>query len=192
MEDDDDDDFPPDEVRSPQEIARRALALFGVWGIATSAPRDDVLEWLEDSDLREALSPDELKFVDNLHPSEKLKINFSWHCERLIVLLWALKLIDRLPDADEQCDTSVFDCLPPFSDQSVEQFISNATTRSEDELWEEADRTLDLHWQARDARLNNRKPKDPVDLEVVQERHHAINWVIGYEGLDWDEVTADT
>jgi hypothetical protein len=31
-----------------------------------------------------------------------------------------------------------------------------------------------------------------VDIEIIQERHHAINWVIGYEGLSWDEVTTDT
>lgn len=188
-----DDDYPPDEVRSPQEIARRALALFGVWGIAIGASRDDVLEWLEDNDLREALSPDELKFVDSQHPSSELKNDFSWHAERLIVLLWALNLVESLPDAGKKCDTSVFErCLPPFSDQSEAEFISNAVTRSEDELWDEAKRTLNLHWQARDAELHDREPKDSVDIDVVQERHHAINWVTGYCGLDWDEVTTDT
>ncbi len=188
-----DDDFPPDEVRSPQEIALRALALFGVWGIAIGASRDDVLEWLEDTDLRAALSPRELKFVDDPHPSSELENDFCWHAERLIVLLWALNLVDSLPDADKKCDTKIFErCLPPFSDQSEQQFISNATRRSDHELWKEADRTLDLHWQARDAELNNREPKDPVEIDVVEERHHAINWVIGYEGLDWDDVTADT
>ncbi len=103
------------------------------------------------------------------------------------------ELVENLPGADKQCDTSVFKhLLPPFVEQSVEQFISGATSRDDDELWEEAERTLDLHWQARDARLNNRTPRDPVDIEVVQERHHAINWVTGYCGLDWDEVTTDT
>jgi hypothetical protein len=31
-----------------------------------------------------------------------------------------------------------------------------------------------------------------IDIEIVQERHHAINWVTGYDGLPWDEVTTDT
>ncbi len=188
-----DDNFPPDKVRSSQEIACRALALFGVWGLAIGSPRDDVLGWLEAHNLREALSPVEQKFVDNQHPSSKQKINFSWHSERLIVLLWTLNLVENMPDADKQCDTSIFKrCLPPYADLSVEQFISNATTRSEEELREEADRTLDLHWQARHAQVNDRGPKDPVDIEVVQERHHAINWVTDYCGLNWDEVTTDT
>lgn len=188
----DDDLAPQDGVRSPQEIARRALALFGVWGLATGSHRDDVLEWLDYTGLREALSPLELKFVDDQNPSSGDRIEFSWHSERLIVLLWALNLIDELPPADEECDTSVFKCLPPFSDQSEEEFISKATRRSNDELRKEAARILDLHWQARDAELNDRDPKDPVEIEIVQEWHHAINWVTGYKGLDWDEVTTDT
>jgi hypothetical protein len=188
-----DDDFPLDKVRSPQEIARRALTLFGVWGLTAGAPRGDVLEWLDENNLRAALSPDELKFVDDQNPSSKQEIDFSWHSERLIVLLWALKLIETLPGADEQCDTSVFQrCLPPFAEQPVEQFISNATLRDADELWAEAERTLHLHAEARNARLNNRVSRQPVDMEVVQERHHAINWVTGYDALDWDEVTTDT
>ena len=31
-----------------------------------------------------------------------------------------------------------------------------------------------------------------VHTEDKQERHHAINWVIGYDGLAWDDVTTDT
>jgi hypothetical protein len=183
----------PDEVRSPQEIARRALALFGVWGIAIGSPRNEVLAWLSDHGLRESLSPRELEFIDNPDPSPQQRINFSWHSERLIVLLWTLNLVESLPPADEQCDTRVFQgCLPPFTDQSVEDFISASATRGDPELWQEAERTYDLHWQARDAELFNRTPRDRVDVEVVQERHHAINWVTGYGGLDWDEVTTDT
>ena len=187
------DDYVPDEVRSPQEIARRALVLFGVVRLAMGSLRSETMKWLRDHNLLEALSPDESKFLKNQRPSLKQKINFSWQSERLIVLLWVLNLVEKLPDADKQCDTRVFKlCIPPFSEQSVEQFISRAILRSENELWEEVERTRDLHWQARDAQLNNRESRDPVDIEVVQERHRAINWVTGYCGLDWDEVTADT
>jgi hypothetical protein len=31
-----------------------------------------------------------------------------------------------------------------------------------------------------------------IDIEIVQERHHAINWITEYDGLPWDEVTTDT
>jgi hypothetical protein len=55
-----------------------------------------------------------------------------------------------------------------------------------------ADELLNLHWRARDAEINGRPMPRDLDIEIIQERHHAINWVIGYEGLPWDEVTTDT
>lgn len=189
-----DGEFPPDKIRSPKEIARRALALHAVWELAVDAPRDEVLRWLDEHELRACLSPNERKFAQTKRPSQKMKIDFSWHAERLIVLLWALKLVDRIPKASVTCDTRVFKkVLPPDSKKStVKQFISRAGVRSEKELLEQAESALQLHWEARDAYLNNRKPKNGVDAEVVQERHHAINWITGYCGLDWDDVTTDT
>lgn len=187
------DDYAQDEVRSPQEIAQRALALAAVWCLAMGSLREDVLGWIDDHNLREILSPDELKFVDTERPTEKQRVYFSWNAERIIVLLWALNLIEKLPDADRQCDTRVFKrCLPPLSEQSVEQFVWQATSRSDDELIQEGERIFDLHWQARDAQIHNRSPKEAVDIEIIQERHHAINWVTGYGGMDWDDVATDT
>jgi hypothetical protein len=54
------------------------------------------------------------------------------------------------------------------------------------------DEMLNLHWEARDAKIDERPPRRPVDMEIIQERHYAINWVTGYRGLSWDEVTTDT
>jgi hypothetical protein len=48
------------------------------------------------------------------------------------------------------------------------------------------------HWNARDAQLHERSMPPGIDIEIVQERHHAINWITGYDGLPWDEVTTDT
>jgi hypothetical protein len=31
-----------------------------------------------------------------------------------------------------------------------------------------------------------------VNIEIIQERHRAINWVNGYDSAPWDEVTSDT
>ena len=55
-----------------------------------------------------------------------------------------------------------------------------------------ANELMHLHWQARDARIHSKPTPPHVNIEIIQERHHAINWVIGYEGLPWDEVTTDT
>ncbi|WP_380871821.1 hypothetical protein ACFB49_27750 [Sphingomonas sp. DBB INV C78] len=181
----------PDQIRSPVDVARRALTLFAVVAVGLGADREEIIEWLRENDLFEELSPVEARFIEDPEPSERQIINASWYSERLIALLWALDLAS-MPPADEQCDTSLLqDRLPPYAEVSERDFIKSAKLRSEEELIAMADQILNLHWEARDARIHDRPPRN-VDLGIIQERHHAINWVIGYDGLPWDEVTTDT
>ena len=182
-----------DEVRDCHEIARRALALFGVVGIALGAPRNHIIDWLKEEALWDELSPTELAYVLAQEHTEKETTNASWRSEALIVLLWALRKVERLPAPNEQCDTSIFqELLPPFAHTSAAQFVASAECRSEKALQDMANELMRLHWQARDAQIHSKPPPLHIDIEVSQERHHAINWVIGYDGLPWDEVTTDT
>ena len=182
-----------DEIRSSNEVAYRALALFCVTGLAAGADRSEVTKWLSEHGLREKLAPSEIGFVDAPNPTRQQVVNASWLSERLTMIVWALGKLDRLPAPDEQCDTSIFqDILPPFAAVSVPEFIASARLRSPAELIAMADEAMRLHWEARDARIKGRPTEPSVDLEIIQERHHAINWVIGYDALDWDEVTTDT
>jgi hypothetical protein len=186
-------DPPPDEVRSAHEVAVRALALFSAVGVALGAPRSEVVPWLKAEQLWGELSPLEREFLSHEDAPERTRINYSWHSERLMVLLWALGKVPALPASSVQCDTQLFqELLPPYVDESVPSFVESAKLRSDDELLSKADELLDQHWKARDAHLNGRPPPAEVDIEIVQERHQAINWVIGYDGLPWDEVTTDT
>jgi hypothetical protein len=183
---------PQDVIRQPDEVARRALALFSIVGLALGAERQPVLHWLAKNELWNALTPSEIGFIDASPPSRKQIINASWWSERLVVLLWALGQIEEIPEANQQCDTAEFQAvLPPFAELTVPAFIGRSKLRSDAELIGMADNLLDLHWQARDAKLNGRA-SPTVDIEIVQERHHAINWVVGYDSAPWDEVTTDT
>lgn len=182
-----------EKIQGAQQVARRTLALFAVWGITAGAERDELHQWVTENNLETEVTPLERKFYGSTRPAKKDKTNFSWHSERLIMLLWALRQVAELPPADEQCDTSVFeDILPPFADITVDAFIRSAKLRPKTELIKMADSTEYLHWAARDGKLNNRAPKLPVDIEVIQERHHAINWIVGRDGQPWDEITTDT
>lgn len=184
--------FPDDRIRSVDAVAKRALTLFGIWALTAGATRADISRWLDDENLRGELTPDEARFLTDAEPNRQSLVNFSWHAERLIVLLWSLNLIDQLPDSDAQCDTSVFKILPPYGEQSAEEFVEAVRLRSDDDLRETAWMLLDHHWEARDASLNDKAPQTPVNIEIIQERHHAINWITGYGNLDWDDATTDT
>lgn len=182
-----------DEVRLPKEVAYRALCLFSAVGLAFGADRLDITDWLSEHDLWQKLAPSEAGFVDTPSPSRQQLANAGWLSERLVVLLWALGIVDTVPSPDEQCDAAVLqEKLPPFAPISVSDFVSSAQLRSPPELIGMADSMLALHWEARDARIKGRPSDPPVDMEIIQERHHAINWIIGYDGLDWDDVTTDT
>jgi len=182
-----------DRVREAQEIARRSLALFGVIGLALRSPREEVLGWLKQASLWSELSPLELAYAESLSPTDRQRINASWRSEALLVLLWALGLVEQMPALNEQCDTSKFQAiLPPFADITVDAFIASAQRRSEDVLLDMAADLLDAHWSARDALIHGKAMPAHLDIGIIQERHHAINWVIGYEGLPWDEVPTDT
>ena len=183
----------PDEIRTAAEVAQRSLAVFSVIGLAFGAERGAVLNWLSENDLWKDLAPSEAGFIDTPAPSRKQIINAKWLSERLIVLLWALRKIERLPPANEQCDPGEFqDVLPPYAEMGIREYLSQAKLRPGQDLIDAANQILQLHWEARDAKIKGRAPILPVDLEIVQERHHAINWVIGYDNLPWDEVTTDT
>jgi hypothetical protein len=188
------DDHGENIVRTGQEVARRLLAVFAVYGRAAGAAQKDVADWLRDNGLTAELTPIESTFLAVGKPSVKERIPRTWDSERIIVLLWALGHISELPPADAQCDTAIFgNHLPPFASVNVTDFINTAKLRPNEELWNMRDALLDLHWHARDGVLNNRPPKMPVTMGIIQERHRAMNWVIGYDrGAAWDDVTTDT
>lgn len=174
-------------------LERSLGGLFAYVGVGLGAPRDEALAWLHEEGLWPELTSSERELFDTPEATKQQLTDASWKSESLMVLLWALNKFDDLPPSNEQCNTSLFqDYLPPFTDSSVEDFIGSATRRDDDTLLRKTDEILDLHWQARDARHRGQSKLANIDMEIIQERHHAINWVTGYEGLAWDEVTTDT
>jgi hypothetical protein len=179
-------------IRSAEQIARRALALFAVVGVGLGTPRDQVTSWLRDEGLWAELSPSERMLFEGDDLTEKQTMNASWRSEALLVLTWALQKIETLPPPNEQCDTALFQqYLPPFADISVTEFVTSATRRDDRDLLSTAAAIQQMHWEARDAALHGRNAAH-LDIEIIQEWHHAINWVCGYDDLPWDEITTDT
>ena len=49
------------------------------------------------------------------------------------------------------------------------------------------------HWATRNRDLDGQTETGDLNPGVVQERHHAANWLTCYDdGAEWDEVTTDT
>ena len=48
------------------------------------------------------------------------------------------------------------------------------------------------HWAVVDARVNGLEIPSDIDASVVYERHYALNWLVGYSGQEWDDISTDT
>ena len=184
-----------DVVRSGEEIGRRALALGAAVAISFDADRDEIVAWLAESGIEHNLTDRERRFVSSTTPDRKDLTKFSWRSEALTVLLWAIGKLAELPGANEQCDTGPLeDVLPPYGDQTAQEFLASAVARPSDVLLSKALELQDQHAlaRARDRDPNYKAHAPAVDIEIIQERHHAINWVVGYCGQEWESVTTDT
>jgi hypothetical protein len=176
-------------LRTPREVADRLHALVFVAFKGSEAPDRSVVDAIvAERGLRPLFTPDELAFVDDPAPDDRARAQFSWRCEAAWVLLWALNHVEGqlgLPRA--LCDV-------PFLSATVfdEPDLAARGLRRANDILNEADLVYRCHWAVRQAALDGRPPPAGLHPGVTMERHHALNWLIGYDGADWDDVSTDT
>ena len=175
-------------LRAPREVADRLLALAVVAAKGGGLQQALVDEIVEDKGVRPLFTPAELAFIDNPNPSLHDRTQFSWRYEAAWVLLWALRHVDGpLGRPDHICDV-------PRLAETVrdEPDLARHGMCSANDILNEADLIYRYHWAVRQAGLDGNPPPAGLDPGVVMERHHALNWLIGYFDADWDDVTTDT
>ena len=62
----------------------------------------------------------------------------------------------------------------------------------ETEILDEADLIYRYNWVCVDSRVNDKTPPAGLNGGVAYERHRALNWLICYLDLAWDDVRTDT
>ncbi len=197
-----------EKIRNTDEVARRCLVLYAVIALGHKGPRDELIDWLRREKLWDSVSPAEASFLESETPTQKQLVNATWRAEALAPLLWSLGLIPELPPPTGLCDVQELRrVLPPLMG-SVVDWLSASRLRQESEIRDANENIYQIHWRVRNFQLRNepmppgKLPRMPVaDCEppaesynagVVQERHYALNWLIGYCGQDWDDISTDT
>ncbi|WP_034386965.1 DUF4272 domain-containing protein [Hellea balneolensis] len=175
--------------RSLKELSNRMYALAAVSDKGCGAPEDIVEKIIQEFSV-DSFTPAEQNFIDDPEPSYHQRVQFAWRSEALYVLTWALGYVDELPYPDE-AQTSK-DIWEPFARLKREEFEANAKLRTASELLDEADLIYRYHWAVTDARLNGRPMPGSLNQSVVLERQYALNWLVGYMGQSWDDVSTDT
>ena len=188
-------------IRSPREIAERLIAMFAVCVYCEGRTGGESWEksqrYLTTGDnilggrLDELLTPKEKALIQIHEPEQSQLVQFSWRYECCHVLMWALGVIDELGYPDNVCDVS---SMAKYLSQqeSLEKFIEVVKPRDASEILDAADLILRYDWACVDARINNRPMPAGLDGGVVYEWHYAFNWLVGYMGADWDNVSTDT
>lgn len=179
-------------LRSAEEVGARIVCLFFVAGAAEDVGNPFWRDYLEEHGLWEQLTPQETSLVASAEPDEEALINASWRCEALYVLMWAAGLFEELPIPRLEVDTGLIVDRFPKPDASPWPFIRGLTLRSKTEILDAADLIYRLHWEVRHAMLHGKEPPGGLEPGVVQERHHALNWLIRYGEEEWDLVSTDT
>ena len=205
-------------LRTPEEIARRLLAMFAVCVYCEvrgggQAP-EETWKYLEKIDailgggLDAALSPEEKLFLaadmrgDDLSPEDRALLpesvgqrdfaKFGWRYECCHLLMWALGFVDELGFPDGMCDVSALGGII-WRQEDVGAFLAAAAPRPREELLDMADLVLRYDWACVDARVKRQTPAAKLDGEVVMEWHYAFNWLIGWgDSAEWDDIRTDT
>jgi hypothetical protein len=177
------------QLRSPQDAAIRMLALAAVSGVAQGISRVEVANWLVGEGLWSNVSPAEKSFLDSAFPSKSELIKFSWRMECVYVFGWALMVEEVLNPPMKQASIVAILDLTPAPGESTAAFIQNAKLRDGASILQAAQDYMRMHGQARRARS---EVEMAFDIEVIQERHLALNWLTGTDIVGWDLVSTDT
>jgi hypothetical protein len=175
--------------RSTEDVAQRAVALLIVAEKGSGAPPAHVAELVADFDARKFLSPAETAFLAG-QPAEAERAQFSWRYEAYWVLLWALGFIETLEGPKHECD--VRRAVSIVASRGRAGFFKEARLRPQSEILDAADLIYRYHWAVRDAQVNGKPSPAGLNADIVMERHHALNWLIGYMDQAWDDVSTDT
>lgn len=179
-------------IRRPQEVARRAvvLSLVAAYAEPGSFSRDELNALLAERGVIDHLTPKEREFISMPNPTDSQRGQFTWRYEGVKTLLWALGHIDYLDYPGNICNVPETVRIIVQSDPS--EFIENARLRDAREILDEADLIYRYDWACVNARVKKQPAPAGLYGGVVVERHHALNWLIGYGGQEWDEVSTDT
>ena len=176
--------------RSKEEVALRTLCILFVAAKGEGLGEELVEHLLESYELRPHLTPQELAFVLDNSPSQHDRIQFTWRHEAAWTLLWALGFVAQLGKPAQICDVEF--AAGTMAKRTTSQFIEDSELRPIAEILDQADLIYRYHWAARNARIRGQPVPAGLDPGVTQERHHALNWLIGYNEEAWDDVTTHT
>ncbi|MDQ1835021.1 DUF4272 domain-containing protein [Massilia scottii] len=176
--------------RDRSTVVLRLLSLFAVVALSYGwdKRRGLIRDWLDSEQLLDCLTSTESRFVAG---AVELIPTMQWRLETLFALAWACKitevsLLEGMPDDLVTWFPSIPNAEP------TARFRKQIELRSNSELLLELDLMYCLASAKTDLKLRGEidKHESSPDLYTVQQRRHALEWLLS--GFEWDEVELDT
>ena len=171
-------DDPAVTTKTATEVARRAIVLFAMHGAASGGPRSNILSWLDEQGLLDALSPTESYLLTERRPSEEMLIELGWNAEALIAVLWSMGLLDTMP-TDRDWDGSLLaERIPPTNDRSVNDFVAAARLRPLTDIARMTETLWHQLVKAREALEADESSERRIAHETAWHRLAAVHWML--------------
>lgn len=179
----------PFHVRPATDVAQRIIILYALTGLANGADPGLLASWLKEHGIYDRLDADE-KHKFELPLSDSALAEVSWRQEALYALGWAANLVEEFALPTRECDLEpLFPLIPPEVD--VQHFVKILSLRPASEIALQTDRHYCIHWAAKHPpRLFPSVAQRMLKMDVVIERRHAFEWLLGTE--PWNDVALDT
>lgn len=177
-------------IRTQDEVVDRAMALCFMELKSEGLEKEHLEAFATKYNIKAKLTPEELRFAENDHPSEQDVANANWRAESYHTLLWALSIVDHLSFPTAICN--IGDDVKLLFSKTEQAFRDTAKLRTKQEILDAADLILRLHWACVSARVKNEPSPSGLNPSVIYERHYALNWLINHQNRDWDDVTTNT
>jgi Domain of unknown function (DUF4272) len=176
--------------RAEEDVIQRTIALAIVAVKGETGDHDLGQKLIGQFNATGYFSPQEQAFMDDPAPNEANRITMTWRYEGVHVMLWALGIYPDLGRPDTIMDVPLM--ADTLRDLGPDGLRAMAKLRPQTDLLDAADLIYRYNWAIVQAHLNGASAPAGLDDGVVHERHTALNWLIGYMGQAWDDVTTDT
>jgi len=172
------DDVVKDRAQALLLCAVRAESLLAGQPISVA----DLLEKLPGAEGK--TTPAEQAWLGLEAPTQHQNVQLVWRYEAAYLLLWSVGLVDALPFPAQACDAG--ECVRLLGE------LKKGKVRSAADILDALDLHYRLHWYVRERRRKGEPEAEGIDAGVLSERHHALNWLVGFQHAAWDDGDTPT
>ncbi len=177
--------------KSSYDVGCRISALTAVVSVCFGCPINVANIWVDNNELKDHLTSDELKFINNNRPKKRDIGNNELYLESIWALLWSVALFEEL-DFTEYCGNNLKELSPGVGDKNTSalDFNKKCKIRSVEEIFKMEDLAYNLDWCAVEAIKSDKSCGLSVRAYVIRKRRHALSWLLSPDS--WDSVPLDT